>query len=172
MFDIPPGRDGVSGLVVGCVSEPTECAGTLFLSGRKRTATAEEVSSQRLAETPYTCRRSWSESVQRHCRVRRSSTGRRGGWGGGRARSQRSSRRRVRSDRWRGGSPKRGYWPALVGLNHITPVVAHSGVRSRVGLRPCRPASSVRTLVSGGERFLDRGQALHFRGNSRRRSPG
>src|SRR5664279_738439 len=40
-------------------------------------------------------------------------------------------------------------------LASITTVVAHSGVRSRVGLRPCRPASSARTLASGGERFLD-----------------
>ena len=40
-------------------------------------------------------------------------------------------------------------------LASITTVVAHSGVRSRVGLRPCRPASSAITLASGGERFLD-----------------
>jgi len=63
------------------------------------------------AEISCTRRRFWWGSVRSRCRVRRSSSGRRGGWGGGRARSQRSSRRRVRLDR-RDDSPTRRYWPS------------------------------------------------------------
>src|SRR5664279_2115705 len=75
----------------------------------------QEVSFRWSAETSYTSRQSWLVSVRQHCPGRRSSTVRRGGSDDGRVRSRRNSRRRVRSDRGRGGSPTRGYWPALVG---------------------------------------------------------
>jgi hypothetical protein len=106
--------------------------GSCTAARRGRLNEGEKVSRRRLAGTSCRYTRSWWASVQRHCRVRRSSTGRHGGWGGGRARSRRNSRRRVRTDRGRDGSSTRGYGPGSECPSFGWAAGATAGARTRV----------------------------------------